>query len=469
MKPAHLSVTLVSTCLLTGLSPAGLPQAWDIELVARSSETPGAGQFAMLSNLSIAGQHIAISEDGTVAIRVLGMGASIAEGVYVSCPDIWPSLGCYPVASPLPISLSGDLDIRNNHLAVLIVQDFGSPSPNEGVFVFDAQTGVPIADYPNLHPYYTIDSVSLAADVSVGVHTLIGLAGTAITLDESGPPRNTDVLISTLDDGNTTAGYLAPMMNGVKQFVSVAQPYFETPPGPPRRLITLEPSGAPEGYDLIVLDTGEGDIDRIGYNASISEDRRIAYHSRRTTDGVWQIRSIDVGTGTEAHIADLPLVDETDADNTEFRSAINSSGLVAFRDRTPSGTALLAGDGTGLVPIAAAGDLVMTDLGPMALGFDNGSGLEVLNGRIDINDSDQIAFTAWLENGTIGIFIASPAQGCTPADLAAPLGVLDLADLSAFVTAFVAGDQDADLADPAGVFDLADVQAFVASFTSGCP
>ncbi|MBZ0171637.1 MAG: DNRLRE domain-containing protein [Phycisphaerales bacterium] len=56
-----------------------------------------------------------------------------------------------------------------------------------------------------------------------------------------------------------------------------------------------------------------------------------------------------------------------------------------------------------------------------------------------------------------------------PADLAAPFGVLDLADVQAFIAAFVAGDLLADLAPPEGVLDLADVQAFIASFIAGCP
>lgn len=55
------------------------------------------------------------------------------------------------------------------------------------------------------------------------------------------------------------------------------------------------------------------------------------------------------------------------------------------------------------------------------------------------------------------------------ADLAEPMGVLDLADLQAFVGAFVAQGGTADLAPPFGVLDLADVQAFVGAFVAGCP
>jgi hypothetical protein len=56
-----------------------------------------------------------------------------------------------------------------------------------------------------------------------------------------------------------------------------------------------------------------------------------------------------------------------------------------------------------------------------------------------------------------------------PADLAAPAGVLDLADINLFVLGFQLGLSQSDLAVPLGVFDLADVVAFIESFSSGCP
>ena len=64
---------------------------------------------------------------------------------------------------------------------------------------------------------------------------------------------------------------------------------------------------------------------------------------------------------------------------------------------------------------------------------------------------------------------APAPQGCNPADIAAPFGVLDLADIGAFVNAFTSQDPAADIAPPAGVFDLQDLQAFITNFTAGCP
>lgn len=58
---------------------------------------------------------------------------------------------------------------------------------------------------------------------------------------------------------------------------------------------------------------------------------------------------------------------------------------------------------------------------------------------------------------------------CSPADLAEPFGLLDLADIIDFISAFYAQDLAADLAEPFGLLDLSDVVAFVTSFNAGCP
>lgn len=64
--------------------------------------------------------------------------------------------------------------------------------------------------------------------------------------------------------------------------------------------------------------------------------------------------------------------------------------------------------------------------------------------------------------------VTAGAMECI-ADLAAPEGVLDLADLQAFISAFVAQEPLADFVAPFGVLDLADIQAFVSAFLAGCP
>jgi len=58
---------------------------------------------------------------------------------------------------------------------------------------------------------------------------------------------------------------------------------------------------------------------------------------------------------------------------------------------------------------------------------------------------------------------------CNAADVAEPLGVLDLADIDMFVEAFLISDSTADLVEPFGIVDLSDINAFTNAFLAGCP
>lgn len=55
------------------------------------------------------------------------------------------------------------------------------------------------------------------------------------------------------------------------------------------------------------------------------------------------------------------------------------------------------------------------------------------------------------------------------ADIAAPFGVLDLADLVTFPTGITASDPVSDFAPPYGVWDLIDRSAFISAFSMPCP
>jgi hypothetical protein len=63
---------------------------------------------------------------------------------------------------------------------------------------------------------------------------------------------------------------------------------------------------------------------------------------------------------------------------------------------------------------------------------------------------------------------ATVAVRCGPFDVAAPFGVLDLADVNAFVSGFVSANPVADL-DNNGIFDLVDINLFISGFLQGCP
>jgi len=105
-----------------------------------------------------------------------------------------------------------------------------------------------------------------------------------------------------------------------------------------------------------------------------------------------------------------------------------------------------------------------------------GWGGDVEVGALGVGGMAGIAFDdttgeAWIgsQNGTVYRLGGFPPPGCVIADLAPPLGVLDLADVGGFANAFIAGDPVADLAEPFGQLDLSDVSAFIVAFLAGCP
>lgn len=63
--------------------------------------------------------------------------------------------------------------------------------------------------------------------------------------------------------------------------------------------------------------------------------------------------------------------------------------------------------------------------------------------------------------------IDSCEPGCGIADVAEPIGVLDLTDISTFVAAFTTQSPLADI-NADGVYDLSDISTFIAAFTAGC-
>ena len=146
-------------------------------------------------------------------------------------------------------------------------------------------------------------------------------------------------------------------------------------------------------------------------------------------------------------------------------------------------------------------DLLITFDQPQAVvGFYN-AGSSVQQSRIDtitfFNGTDEVGslevqfvtgggFIGWQHaSGITAVLIDFPAGGNAiaviddlcwgfdvspcPADIANPIGVLDLSDINRFIEGFVEGEDWVDLAPPSGVLDLSDIGAFVDSFITGCP
>ncbi|MBL4591456.1 MAG: hypothetical protein JKY96_05800 [Phycisphaerales bacterium] len=69
---------------------------------------------------------------------------------------------------------------------------------------------------------------------------------------------------------------------------------------------------------------------------------------------------------------------------------------------------------------------------------------------------------------TGGFWATVPSVVCA-ADLAEPLGVLNLQDIFAYLALFNSSDPAADLASPFGTLNLQDIFAYLALFNAGCP
>lgn len=81
---------------------------------------------------------------------------------------------------------------------------------------------------------------------------------------------------------------------------------------------------------------------------------------------------------------------------------------------------------------------------------------------IDLNNTTEGPYEQ--HNNRLIVWVPEP---CGLADLAPPLGLLDLADITLFAEAFLNQEPLADL-DANGLFDLSDVVQFVEAFLAGC-
>ncbi|USN98615.1 MAG: hypothetical protein H6810_10645 [Phycisphaeraceae bacterium] len=440
------------------VSAQATPENWDIRLVCRSSLDAGIPAYRLPQISSLSSQYVSLDEQGRVAIRAFLGAGGITEGVFVGDAN---GGGLVLTASSTDPVWTTDVDLHEGYLSV----EDGTIGPG-GADVYDL-AGNLLQRY-EVGLYGVDGSVSLADGGGIGYRAAAGFSGQAIVFDEyvAGKRVQTEV-ISTLDAADNVSFILSPAMNATRAFVANTIPNT----GPSRRIRVFEPDAG--GYtEWVAAETG-GEFSSFVNSTAIANDGRVAFTARRTIDSIWQVSRRDDASSPVVSIArggDMGIVN---ANLANFPPVVNSSGLVAFRVEDAAGsTALYVGDGDSLVRVLGYGDTVMTDLGEMPVGFDFGgsTGVQVMNGVVDINAADQIAFACFLQNGTIGVFVATPAAaGCNPADVAEPYGVLDLADVQAFVGAFVAGGPLADIAEPFGVLDLADVQAFIGSFLAGCP
>lgn len=90
------------------------------------------------------------------------------------------------------------------------------------------------------------------------------------------------------------------------------------------------------------------------------------------------------------------------------------------------------------------------------------------SGSFSFVDPGRVPTSPPLDVSAIGVITSVEVEGLgNPADLAAPFGELDIADVTAFLSLFGAGDPAADLGAPFGSFDVGDVVAFLSFFGEG--
>ena len=439
---AHRGSVRVTCGLALTLGPGALPATgqvpaeWDIELVARSSLNPAIAAFRLPNPSSISSQPVSLDESGGVAFRAI---LDAAEGIFYGTT----AAGGVVVQAPAPVDsvFSGSLDVRNGRIAVPDAV-FGAG----GITVYDTagtqlerfNPGGPLALAPSTF-------VTIAADGSICYRGDFGSAGDVVAVDEftNGVRTQTNVA----DDFSGEFDFLlTPRMNASRSVVINTLPLG----GPTRRIVRFDPDRTGAYTRTTIAETGSV------YNAfvnstSIADSGAVAFTGRRAADSIWQV--VRVENGAETVVAEGGQGDIVNSNLPNFPPVTNSNGLAAFRveDSSTNSTSLFVGDGDTLVRVVGAGDLLDTDLGPIPAGFDFGgtTGVQTINSSIDINDENQIAFAAFLQNGTIGVFLATPADPEPDLDLNQN-GEVDFKDLQLLVGSEIDFNNDA-------LFDILDV------------
>jgi len=432
--------------LFSSLATAGevpLPNEWGIELQCRSSLDSGTPAFNLPFPSSLSSQYVSIGETGDVAIRVIMSGS---EGVFYG----QDGSGSIAFSSPAPNDpiWSSSLDLRNGMIAI-----------EQGGFGDGAQlystNGSLIHNFPagGSEGVSGFTGITLTSDGAICYRADSGSID-KIIIDEYIDGVRTQTNAAQTGDGEYSFLF-SPEINDSRTIVTNTIPQS----GPSRRIVRINPDLS----TVVLQETGEG------YNAfvnsvAIAQDGTSAFTVRYAHDSTWQVNR---GVFAIAHSGDSDIQNGSLAN---FPPVVNSSGWVAFRatDISNDATALWVGNADELAKIVEWDQMIDTDLGPIALGFDFGglTGRQVMNGVIDINDEGQVAFSAFLRNGTIGVFVTSPIDVPCPADFTGD-GQLNFFDVSLFLNLYAQGDPLGDT-NQDGEFNFFDMTQFISWYNDGC-
>ncbi|MEM1184689.1 MAG: GC-type dockerin domain-anchored protein [Planctomycetota bacterium] len=214
---------------------------------------------------------------------------------------------------------------------------------------------------------------------------------------------------------------------------------------------------ATESLGLFTRDVDvNGSGDGIRGNAAASGDRfHFAWAPMNVNSGVRVVARIDAFEGEleDSGRAGVMFRGSTSGSTTSNAFlGLSGAGELVYSNRSGSGgnTSIKVVLSSATLPLWVRLDrrTVNTGGGEKYMGFALASG------------------TGGIGNGT---FSSAYAALVRDADVASPIGVLDLGDVDAFIASFFVQGLAADITRPFGVLDLADVDAFIASFLAGCP
>lgn len=232
----------------------------------------------------------------------------------------------------------------------------------------------------------------------------------------------------------------------------------------------INPSAA-SVFDQDITNQGQLTIRNAGFTRIVAGDIASPVLYKTVTGDFEAVLEIDAMEQANFHVLAMLVADPDDPQNQFL--------WVGQQDRTGTNDFAQARNIVDGVRVAESGETGVFPFyriirkGDSFIGFHSDDGLvwvpfvEYL--RPDLPQTLQVGITQALFSATPATATVARfevASACL-ADLAEPVGVLDLADIVAFVAAFTGSQAQADL-DGNGIFDLADVSAFVASFVAGC-
>jgi hypothetical protein len=445
MRSALLTASAALAAVAAPLA-AAVPAEWDIQMLCRSSLNPSVNAFNLPNFSSMSGQYLALDEDGSVAIRVI---LPNQEGLFFGKDGTGGLIAT--VDSTFDPVWSTSIDLRNARIGVSKI--FG-----DDVVLFDT-AGNTLQTFGPGGPQglSSLAGPSLASDGSICYRGDFG-SFDKIVIDRFNGAVREQILVADNFTGAYSFLFSNPRLNDAGQAAFQAIPTS----GPSRRILRRNADGS----FTTMMQTGarwNATVNSFGFG----QDGGVAFTARRASDSIWEIVRTNDGLAYTT-IAVGGQLGIQNSDLVNWPVSTNASGWVAFRAKDATNSqGLFVGDGDSLVKIVGAGDPLPTDTGPVPAGLNFGgtTGVATINAIVDINDAGQIAFSAFLSDDSVGLFLATPRAACA-ADLNGD-GIADFGDVSAFADAFTAQAPLADI-NADSVIDFGDVAAFVDAFNAGC-